>query len=143
MPYPWLMKEKLIRVIIDPELNEALERITRDRCLESPEQCVNEIIGLYIASSSGTSVHPAGDPSRERELLRMKIAILEEQLERKEKALSTLVDLWEECVLERDIQEDEERTDTEDRVGRLIRDWYYDAERRDQSGTDGGKPGHI
>jgi hypothetical protein len=88
-------------------------------------------------------VHPAGDSSREIELLRMEIANLEEQLERKEKALSTLVDLFEECVLERDLKEDKEGTNTEDRVSQLISDWYYDSERRDQSGTDGGKPGHV
>jgi hypothetical protein len=137
------MRAQQIRITLNPALNEPLERITRSRCLESLDQCVNEILQIYIASSSGPSVHPAGDSSREIELLRMEIANLEEQLERKEKALSTLVDLFEECVLERDLKEDKEGTNTEDRVSQLISDWYYDSERRDQSGTDGGKPGHV
>jgi hypothetical protein len=35
----------------------------------------------------------------------------------------------------------EEIHETEDRASVLIRDWYYDAERKNQSGVDGGKPG--
>lgn len=136
------MTEKRIRITINPALNQALESITSERRVESPEACVNEILEIYIASL-GISDHPVEEPSHEIELLRMKISVLEEQLERKERALSALVDLWEEFVLERDTKEDEEIIETEDRASRLIRDWYYDAERKDQSGVDGGKPGHI
>jgi len=136
------MKEKQIRVTINPALNKALESITRERRVESPDRCINEILEIYIASLE-IPEHPEDDPSCEIELLRMKIARLEEQLERKEKALSALVDLWEESFLERDMKEDEEIHETEDRASRLIREWYYDAERKDQSGVDGGKPGHI
>jgi hypothetical protein len=136
------MTEKLIRITINPVLNEALENITSKRRMESHERCVNEILEIYIASL-GITEQPADDPLREIELLRMKIAMLEEQLERKEKALSALVDLWEECILERDMKEEYEIIETEDRASRLIRDWYYDAERKDQSGADGGGPGHI
>jgi hypothetical protein len=143
MPYPWLMREKQIRVAIDPTLNDALERIIKSRCLESPEQCVNEILAIYIASFHGPPMHPVGDSASETELLRREIARLEELLERKERALSTLVDLFEEFVIERDRKEEGEATDTEDRVSQLIKDWYYDAERKDQSGADGGKPGHV
>ena len=137
------MREKQIRVTIYPALIEALERITSERRLGSPERCVNEILEIYIAAL-GKSEHPVDhDPLHEIELLRMKVAVLEDQLERKEKALSALADLWEECVLERDIKEEEKIIDTEDRASRLIREWYYDAERKDQSGVDGGNPGHI
>jgi len=136
------MTEKQIRITINPALNQALESITSERRAESPEQCVNEILGIYFASLE-LSEHMVDEPSHEIGLLRMKIAVLEEQLERKEKALSALVDLWEEFVLERNMKEDEELIETEDRASRLIREWYYEAERKDQSGVDGGKPGHI
>lgn len=136
------MTGKQIRITIHPPLTEALESITIERRAESPERCVNEILEIYIASL-GISEHPVDNPLHEIELLRMKVAVLEEQLERKEKALSALVDLWEECVLERDMKEEEEIHETEDRASRLIREWYYDAERKDHSGVDGGNPGHI
>src|SRR5512137_200550 len=108
MSYPWLMREKEIRIAINPAMNEALERIAKSRCLESPEQCVKEILEVYIAALPGSLVHPAGGFPSETELLRSEIARLEQRLERKEQALSALVDLFEEFVVERDRRGDEE-----------------------------------
>jgi hypothetical protein len=135
------MREQLIRVTIDPTLNTALEQIMIARRVESPEQCINELLELCYASLSPAE-EPECDPEREIERLRIKVTWLEEQLELKEKALSTLVELWEECVLDRTVKEDE-MNDLEDRINSLMRDWYFDAERKDQSGADGGKPGHV
>ncbi|MDD1707846.1 MAG: hypothetical protein LUQ33_01575 [Methanoregulaceae archaeon] len=135
------MREQQIRVTINPTLNTALEQIMKARRVESPEQCINELLKLCYASLSPAE-EPECDPEREIERLRIKMTWLEEQLERKEKALSTLVDLWEECVIDRTVKEDE-MNELDDRINSLIRDWYFDAERKDQSGADGGKPGHV
>jgi len=135
------MNEKQIRITIDPALNETLEHIMNIRNVHNPDQCIGEVLELYSASL-GPVDSIEGDADHEREVLRMKIAWLEELLERKERALATLVDLWEECVLDRQARE-EEPTDIDDRISQLIRDWYFDAERRDHSGADGGKPGHV
>jgi len=135
------MREQQIRVTIDPTLNTALEQIMKARQVETPGQCINELLELCSASLSPAE-EPECDPDREIDRLRIKIAWLEEELERKEKALSTLVDLWEECVLDRTVKEDE-MIELDDRINSLIRDWYFEAERKDQSGADGGKPGHV
>jgi len=135
------MREQQIRVTINPTLNTALEQIMKARRVESPEQCINELLKLCYASLSPAE-EPECDPEREIERLRIKMTWLEEQLEWKEKALSTLVDLWEECVIDRTVKEDE-MNELDDRINSLIRDWYFDAERKDQSGADGGKPGHV
>jgi hypothetical protein len=135
------MREQQIRVTIDPTLNTALEQIMKARRVESSEQCINELLELCYASLSPAE-EPECDLEREIERLRIKMAWLEEQLERKEKALSTLVDLWEECVLDRTVNETE-TNELDDRISSIIRDWYFDAERKDQSGADGGKPGHV
>jgi hypothetical protein len=45
------MKEKQIRVIINPALNKALGRIIRERRLESPDRCINEILEICTARS--------------------------------------------------------------------------------------------
>jgi hypothetical protein len=135
------MREQQIRVTIDPTLNSALEQIMTARRVESVEQCINELLELCYASLSPAEEQEC-DPDREIARLRIKVTWLEEQLELKEKALSTLVELWEECVLDRTVKEDE-MNDLEDRINSLMRDWYFDAERKDQSGADGGKPGHV
>jgi hypothetical protein len=135
------MRQQQIRVTIDPTLNTALEQIMIARRVESPEQCINELLELFYASLSPAE-EPECDPEREIARLRIKVTWLEEQLDLKEKALSTLVELWEECVLDRTVKEDE-MNDLEDRINSLMRDWYFDAERKDQSGADGGKPGHV
>ena len=135
------MREQQIRITIDPTRYTALEQIMKARRVESPEQCINELLELCSASLSPAE-EPERDPERELERLRIKMAWLEDELERKERALSTLVDLWEECVLDRTVKEDE-MNELDDRINSLIRDWYFDAERKDQSGADGGKPGHV
>jgi hypothetical protein len=141
LSYPWLMREQTICVTIDPTLNTALEQIMKARRVESPGQCINELVKLCYASVSPAE-EPECDPEREIERLRIKTTWLEEQLERKEKALLTLMDLWEECVLDQKVNE-EEMNELDDRISSIIRDWYFDAERRDQSGADGGKFGHV
>jgi hypothetical protein len=135
------MREQQIRVTIHPPMTQALERIMKARRIESPERCINELLELCSVSLVPEEEREA-DPVQEIEILRIKVAWLEEQLERKEKALSTLVDLWEECVLDKTVNE-EEINELDDRISSIIRDWYFDTERKDQSGADGGKFGHV
>ncbi|HPW11351.1 MAG TPA: hypothetical protein PK154_09595, partial [Methanoregulaceae archaeon] len=106
------MNEKQIRITIDPALNETLEHIMKIRNVDNPDQCIGEVLELYSASL-GPVDSIEGDADREREVLLMKIKWLEALLERKERALATLVDLWEECVLDRQAR-DEELTDIDD-----------------------------
>ena len=76
------MREQQIRVTINPTLNTALEQIMKARRVESPEQCINELLKLWYASRSPAE-EPECDPEREIERLRIKMTWLEEQLEGK------------------------------------------------------------
>lgn len=137
-----LMAEEEICVTIDPANTGAIRQMVQERKGETPDQCVNTVLELFLASQAAVA-RGGDDPVRANELLRLRIADLEHQLKKKDEALSILLDLWESCVMKREDVADGEAPDLDDRVARLIRDWYYDAERKDHSGTNGGAPGHV
>ena len=137
-----LMAQEEICVTIDPAYTGAIRQMVQERKGETPDQCVNTILELFLASQA-TVAKGGDDPVRANELLRLRIADLEHQLKKKDETLSVLLDLWESCVMKREDVAEEESPDVDDRVARLIRDWYYDAERKDHSGTNGGAPGHV
>jgi len=137
-----LMAQEEIRVTIDPAHTGAIRQMIQERTGDTPDQCVNTILEIYLASRAGEE-QGRDDLGGINELLRLRIADLEHQLKKKEEALSVLLELWEHCIMKTESTPEEESRDIDDRVARLIRDWYYDSERKDHSGTDGGAPGHV
>lgn len=137
-----LMAEEEICVTINPAYTGAIRQMVQERKGETPDQCVNTILEIFLASREGRE-RDDDDPGRVNELLWLRITDLEHQLKKKDEALSVLLDLWESCVMKREDVVNGESPDVDDRIARLIRDWYYDAERKDHSGTDGGAPGHV
>ena len=140
-PMQSLMAHEEIQVTIDPAYTAAIRRLIQEQRGESPDQCINTILGIFLASETATA-EASDDPARVNELLRLRIADLEHQLRKKDDALSVMLDLWESCVMKREEAAEEVSSDVDDRVARLIRDWYYDTERKDHSGTNGDVHGH-
>jgi len=136
-----MMADEEIHVTIDPAYTAAIRQLIQEQMGDTPDRCVNTILRIFLASRAAT-VKSSDDPARVNELLRLRIADLEHQLKKKDDALSVLLDLWESCVMKREDVAEEVSPDVDDRVARLIRDWYYDTERKDHSGTNGGPPGH-
>jgi len=140
-PMQSLMAHEEIHVTIDPAYTAAIRRLIQEQRGDTPDQCVNTILGIFL-DSQAAAAEGSDDLARANELLRLRIADLEHQISKKDEALSVLLDLWESCVMKREDVAEEVSQDVDDRVARLIRDWYYDTERKDHSGTNGGPPGH-
>jgi len=127
-------------VRIPDDLLPTLNRMMQDQGYENPGRFVSDIIRAYITCQTRPQRSP-DDLRFETEMLRMRIDDLEERLMRKEEELSLLLSLWEQCPVREG--EREVSPELDEKISNLLKNWYYDSERKDFSGADGGKQGHV
>lgn len=134
------MTKKHIPVRIPDELLPALDNMMQDQGYDNPGRFASDIICAYISSRAGHQRSP-DDLRFETEMLRMRVDDLTEQLRRKEEELSLLLSLWEQCPVREG--EREVSPEVDEKISRLMKNWIDDSERKDFSGVNGGKPGHV
>jgi hypothetical protein len=134
------MTKKHIPVRIPDELFPALDTMMQDQGYDNPGRFASDIICAYISSRAGHQRLP-DDLRFETEMLRMRVDDLTDQLRRKEEELSLLLSLWEQCPVREG--EREVSPEVDEKISRLMENWIDDSERKDFSGADGEKPGHV
>ena len=132
------MAEPQLCVTIDPAIREALETLMEDEEMASPDDFVNDALRIYIAAQKHE--HRSSEELKlEIEGLCRKNDELEEIIRRKDDEITVLLRLWEHCPINDDEKARMERSpELEEKVARLLKNWYYDSERKDHSGADSG-----
>ncbi len=122
---------------IRAELRDTLCRMMENQGYTSFEEFVNDNLAACIACRTRHDQTPAGH-TYEVEMLRMRIRELERIVKKKDEQITVLLELWEHCNVGGEPAPGLEISpELEDRIGMIIRDWYYDVERKDHSGADG------
>jgi hypothetical protein len=132
------MIEDQICILLDPDLREPLEDLAREWGVRDADEVVNAALRLWIDAVRG-SIEAGEDLRHEHEILRIRIQDLEQKIRKKDEVISVLLKLWEQCPLyegEREVP-----PELEEKISRLLQNWYYDSERKDFSGADGGSHG--
>ncbi len=132
------MAEKPFCVLLDPNLEEPVRRYSREQGSGVPDDLVNSALRMFIDTLEGTGT-PGKDLTFENEILRQRVGDLEQVIRRKDEEISVLLRLWEQCPLKGG--EREVPPELEEKISRLLQNWYNDFERKDFSGADGSKPG--
>ncbi len=131
------MKGASRNIHLRDELQATLCRMMEDQGYTSLEEFVNDNLAACIACRT-RSDHPPGGHTYDVELLRMRIRELERIIQKKDEQITVLLELWEHCKVNGEPTHSLGITpDLEDRIDMIIRDWYYDVERKDHSGADG------
>lgn len=132
------MAEGIVCVTIDPALWEAIIRMMEKEGSSSPDEFVNDALRVYIAAKTSRKKSQQ-DLKLELESLHLKNEELSEIIRRKDDEITVLLKLWEHCPIEEGEKARMERTpELEEKVARMLKNWYYDAERKDHSGVDRG-----
>ncbi|NYT17214.1 MAG: hypothetical protein GKC06_04300 [Methanomicrobiales archaeon] len=134
------MAEKPFCIVLDSDLEEPIRQFSRERGSVVPDDLVNSALRMYIDVLQGAGTK-GQDLSFENEILRRRVEELEKQVRRKGEEISVLLKLWEQCPLKEG--EREVPPELEEKISHLLQNWYYDSERKDFSGADGGKPGQM
>jgi hypothetical protein len=143
MNYPVIrtgMAENPFCIILDPDLEEPIRKFSRERGCGVPDDLVNSALRMFIDTLQGTGTK-GQDLTFENEILRRRIGDLEQQILRKDEQISVLLRLWEQCPLKEG--EREVPPQLEEKISRLLQNWYFDSERKDYSGADDGKQGRM
>jgi len=143
MNYPVIctgMAENPFCIILDADLEEPIRKFSREHGCGVPDDLVNSALRMYIDTLQGGGTK-GQDLAFENEILRRRIEDLEHQVRRKNEEISVLLKLWEQCPLKEG--EREVPPELEEKISRLLQNWYFDSERKDFSGADGGKPGRM
>lgn len=132
------MAKGIVCVTIDPGVWEALIRLMEKEGSTSPDDFVNDALRIFIAAKTRRQ-RSADDLALEVESLNLKVEEQSEIIRRKDDEITVLLKLWEHCPIEEGEKARMERSpELEEKVARLLQNWYYDAERKDHSGTDRG-----
>jgi|GEM_PF-633168 len=134
------MAEKPFCIILDSDLEDPIRQFSRERGSGVPDDLVNSALRMYIDILQGAGTK-GQDLAFENEILRRRVEELEKQVRRKGEEISVLLKLWEQCPLKEG--EREVPPELEEKISHLLQNWYYDSERKDFSGADGGKPGKM
>lgn len=128
------MTEQHIPVRIPDELLPDLHALMQDQGYDNPGRFASDIICAYLSCRAGKEC-PPGDLRFEAEMLKMRVDDLTEHLRKKEEELSLLLSLWEQCpVME---GEREVSPEVDEKISRLLKNWFDESERKDFSGADG------
>jgi len=132
------MAEGIVCVTINPALWEAIIQLMEKEGSTSPDDFVNDALRIFIAAKARKE-RTEQDLKLEIESLYLKNEELNEIIRRKDDEITVLLKLWEHCPIEESEKTRMERSpELEEKVARLLQNWYYDAERKDHSGTDRG-----
>jgi hypothetical protein len=131
------MTEDRICIMLDPELRDPLEGLAGEWGVRDTDDLVNAALRMYIDAVSGR-IEAGADLRHEHQILRMRIQDLEQKIRKKDEEISVLLKLWEQCPLKEG--EREVPPELEEKISQLLQNWYYDSERKDFSGANGGKP---
>lgn len=124
-------------VLLRRELEATLRRMMENQEYASFDEFVNDNLAACVACRTRKDSTPAGQ-TYETEMLRMRIMELEGIIRKKDEQISVLLELWEHCKVQGEPAPGLEISpELEDRIGTIIRDWYYSVERKDHSGADG------
>lgn len=132
------MAEGILCVTINKALRDALVRLMEKEGSTSPDDFVNDALRIFIAAK--TRKHRTEEDLRlEIESLYLKNEELSGIIRRKDDEITVLLKLWEHCpIAESEKTRMERSPELEEKVASLLRNWYYDAERKNHSGTDSG-----
>lgn len=132
------MAEGILCVTINPGVWEALIQLMEKEGSTSPDDFVNDALRIFIAAKT-RKPRTEQDLQLEIESLNLKMEEQSEIIRRKDDEITVLLKLWERCPIEEGEKARMERSpELEEKVARLLQNWYYDAERKDHSGTDSG-----
>ena len=134
------MAETPFCIVLDPDLEEPIRQFSREQGCGVPDDLVNSAIRMFIDTLKGTGTK-GQNLAYENEILRRRVEELEHQVRRKDEEISVLLRLWEQCPLKEG--EREVPPELEEKISQLLQNWYFDSERKDFSGADGGKPGRM
>ncbi len=133
------MSDESEPVRIRKDIIATLRNTMKDQGYSNLEKYVNDNLTACIACYSHTQPTPA-DLHYEAEMLRLRISDLERIIRKKDDEITILLKLWERCTVNGEpAPELDISPELEDEIETIIRDWYYDVERKDHSGTDGVK----
>ena len=132
------MAEKPFCIVLDPDLEEPIRQFSRERGCGVPDDLVNSALRMYIDTLQGAGTK-GQDLAYENEILHRRVGELEQGIRKKDEEISVLLRLWEQCPLKEG--EREVPPELEEKISSLLQNWYFDSERKDFSGADGGKPG--
>jgi len=125
---------KIICISLDPGLEEEMLVAMKQDGIHSADRFISDMLRIDFASRKTAHDSP-GTLRADNEHLRLRIRDLEHIIRKKDDEITVLLKLWESCGT------DEERSpELEEKVGKLIRDWYYESERRDYSAADRSPP---
>jgi hypothetical protein len=134
------MPEKPFCIVLDPDLEEPIRKLTKRGGSKTPDSLVNSALRMFIDAVQGTRTIRE-DLAYENEILRRRMKELEQQIGQKDEKISVLLKLWEQCPMkkgERDVP-----PELEEKISRLLQDWYFETERKDFSGANGSKHGRV
>ena len=125
---------KIICISLDPGLEEEMLVVMKEDGIHSADRFISDIMRIHLASRK--AAHDSPETLRaDNEHLRLRIRDLEHIIHKKDDEITVLLKLWETRGT------DEERSpELEEKVGKLIRDWYYESERKDYSAADRSPP---
>lgn len=132
------MAEGILCVTIQPAVWEALTKLMEKEGSTSPDDFVNDALRIFIAAKTRKK-RAEEDLLLELESVNLKNEELHEIIRRKDDEITVLLKLWEHGPIEENKKARMERDPKlEEKVARLLENWYFESERKDHSGTDSG-----
>jgi hypothetical protein len=122
-------------IILDADLEDPIRNMARKRENCTTDNLANSAIRMYIDAMQAPGAE-GQDLVYENEVLHSRVKELEKQVQRKDEQISVLLTLWQQCPIKEG--EREVPAELEEKISRLLRNWYFDSERKDFSGADGG-----
>ncbi len=125
---------KIICISLDPGLEEEMLVAMKEDGTHSADRFISDSLRIYLGSRKTAHVSPE-TLRADNEHLRLRIRDLEHIINKKDDEITVLLKLWETSGT------NEERSPAlEEKVEKLIRDWYYESERKDYSAADRTTP---
>ncbi len=127
------------QVRVKRDLIAILRETMKDQGYSNLEEYINDNLTACMACYSRKQPTPA-DLQHEAEMLRLRIRDLERIIRKKDDEITVLLRLWEHCTVNGEPAPGLDISpELEDEIETVIRNWYYDVERKDHSGTDGAR----
>jgi hypothetical protein len=121
---------KILCITLDPGLEEEMLMAMKEDGSHSADRFISDILQVHFTSRKSPHDSPETIQA-ENEHLRLRIRDLEHIISKKDDEITVLLKLWETCGTDRD-----RSPELEEKVEKLIRDWYYETERKDYSAAD-------
>jgi hypothetical protein len=117
-------------IALDPDLEEPVRQLSEKRGCGCPDDLVNSALRMYVDTLQGPGTK-GQDLAFEIEILRRQVEELKQRIRRKDEEISVLLRLWEQCPLDK--REREVPPEIEEKISRLLQNWYFNSERKDFS----------